>query len=147
MITKHQAATLWANGYRLVDKEGQIYQIINPAESAFSVKKEGVKKLFSIVYFDWIGFDYFILARPLSDLTKEITHEGKKFVPAKILWSIEVQEEENFDLYGTIPDYWKSCIVLAKKHPKTLDVFTQERMHEWHFNIGFPEKCIKPLKD
>lgn len=144
MINKHQAATLWANGYRLVDKEGRIYEIDCLYFKGVDIYIPGTGH--ELISFSEIGTNYFILARPLSDLTKEITHEGKKFVPAKILWSIEVQEEENFDLYGTIPDYWKSCIVLAKKHPKTLDVFTQERMHEWHFNIGLPEEAVKPLK-
>ena len=70
--------------------------------------------------------------RPMSDLTKEITHNGETFVPARVLWSVEIKEEEAFDVYGTIPEYWKSNCEIKLKHLSYGDV---QKLISWHFDV------------
>ena len=87
--------------------------------------------------------------RPLSNLTKEIEINGKIFVPAKVLWSVEAKEEEDFDVYGIIPEYWKNNM---KLNPiKYYNYRDMERLFKWHFDVfGLIEKGlaidIKTLK-
>lgn len=72
------------------------------------------------------------LLRPLSDLTKEIEHNGKKFIPAKVLWGCDADEENDFDVYGTIPEYWKLCI----KQPITdWEYGFVQKLFSWHFDV------------
>jgi hypothetical protein len=81
------------------------------------------------------------ILRPLSDLTKEIEVNGKKFVPAKIIWQISTEEEEFFDIYGGIPDYWKNNLGL--KFPNDLDYMDYKFMLKYHFDIfGLLEKKL-----
>jgi len=78
------------------------------------------------------GDDFKIKLRSLSDLTKEIEHNGEKFVPALVLWSVNIEEEKLFKLYGDIPFYWTTCLELDRKH---LDWGTIQKLLEWHFDI------------
>ncbi len=81
-----------------------------------------------------------LLLRPLSDLTKEMEQNGKKFVPAMELWSVETREEKEFEVYGTIPEYWKVAI---KQIPNGMDYWIMQRLFEWHFDVfGLIEKGL-----
>lgn len=80
------------------------------------------------------------ILHPLSDLTKEIEHNGKKFVPMDVLCSIEVSEEEDFKLYGKIPEFWKYLLETKKSY---WDYWQVEKLLEWHFDIhGLIEKGL-----
>lgn len=81
-----------------------------------------------------------IVLRPLSDLTKEIEVNGEKFVPMGALCSIEVSEEEDFKLYGKIPEVWK---YLSETKIRYWDYWQVKKLYEWHFDIhGLIEKGL-----
>lgn len=63
---------------------------------------------------DELDCDIKLILFPLESLTKEIDYAGERFVICKWLFSVEASEEEQFDLYGTIPDYWKTNIKMLK---------------------------------
>ena len=73
------------------------------------------------------------IRRPLSGLIKEIEHNGKKFVPMLLLFPQSVKEENDFEVYGTIPDYWK---VLMKINVKNWDYWQVHKLISWHFDIN-----------
>lgn len=78
------------------------------------------------------------ILRPLSDLTKEIEVNGEKFVPAEILFSVEIDEIQNFKDFGEIPEYWKDAIAVK---PRYYDYWQVEMLFEWHFDVfGLIEK-------
>lgn len=76
---------------------------------------------------------YKLLLHPLSMLTKPIEHNGEKFVPLMVLFSCSVKEEEEFDIYGTIPEYWK--IIMKTDIANDLEYRFMKRLFEWHFNV------------
>ena len=80
------------------------------------------------------------ILRPLSDLTKEIEVNGKNFVPAEILFSVENDELQDFEDFGKIPEYWQDAI---KIKPKWYDYYQVEFLFEWHFDVfGLIEKGL-----
>lgn len=81
MINKIQAATLWAYDYNLVDRKGNVFQTLEVTNTGILLSIDGISMGFC--EYEEIGTEYFILARPLSDLTKEIEHEGRTFVPVE----------------------------------------------------------------
>jgi hypothetical protein len=63
-----------------------------------------------------------IILRPLSDLTKPITHNGENFVPMEKLRETDAKSFEFYSLFGTeVPD----------RIPYNLLVL----LHEWHFDV------------
>src|SRR6202012_5180060 len=47
------------------------------------------------------------ILRPMKDVFKPFKEDGSSpFIPAKVLWSVDSDEENEFALYGTIPQYW-----------------------------------------
>jgi hypothetical protein len=66
----------------------------------------------------------------LSSLTEY--REDLGFVPMEALCSVEVQEEEDFKLYGTIPEYWK---YLLSTKIRNWDNWQVEKLYEWHFDV------------
>lgn len=83
-------------------------------------------------FYSW-NPDFKLLLRPLSDLIKPIEVNGKTFILAQVIWSVDVKEEEEFDLYGTIPDYWKNCMKLDfKNHFPYRDM---KLLFKYHFDI------------
>lgn len=76
------------------------------------------------------------ILRPLSDLTKEISdNKGRKFIPAKLLWSVSENDEDNFDTYGSLPSYWTVNIRMLKSDYRNIDYGDIEKLLEWHFDI------------
>lgn len=71
--------------------------------------------------------------RPLSDLTKKIEVNGKEFVPLQILTSITLKEEDDFEVYGIIPDYWEN--ILKLKFPYDLEYYFISELLSWHFDV------------
>lgn len=72
------------------------------------------------------------ILRPLYDLTKEIEVKGKIFIPAEYFWSIDLYDQQAFELYGTIPPYWKACLEVDIRD---LDWGVVQKLYEWHFDI------------
>lgn len=76
-------------------------------------------------------FDFKPILRNLSDLTKEIEHNGEKFVPAHLLISKDIKDSLQLSFKdGALNEVW---------HPVHLNVeFTRsdwEKLYEWHFDI------------
>ena len=82
MITKKIAGIIYGNGFMLQDKEGEIY-IIESLGNNDCFEAHNSHGLYALPWRK-AGTDYHILARPLSDLTKEIIHNGETFVPIDI---------------------------------------------------------------
>lgn len=75
------------------------------------------------------------ILRQLSDLTKEIEVDGKRFILAELLWSIEAIEEDDFKKYGEIPSYWKLSIKEIKESLYTVDYGDFKKLVEYHFDV------------
>jgi len=69
--------------------------------------------------------------RPLSDLTKEITHNGETFVPSEYL--------NRYSHIYHLPDDWDSVIFINEHNVKSVPLATIEKLYEWHFAINIPE--------
>jgi hypothetical protein len=99
-----------------------------------------------LLYQENEGFDldfesFELILRPKTDLVKEIEINGKKFVPALVLWSVSIEEEEDFEIYGKIPDYWKNNLNLEFEN----DLIYREMKYlfKWHFDVfGLIEKGL-----
>lgn len=77
--------------------------------------------------------DFKPILRPMSDLLKWIEDDrGRKIFPAQILWSIDSHEEERWNVYGVIPDYWMTC---SKVKPEDHDYITFKHFLKWHFDV------------
>lgn len=143
MITKQIAATLYGNSYMLQDKEGKICDILKVNESAFGIYKPNSKTI--ICNFSQIGTDYHILARPLSDLTKEITHKGETFVPMEFFNSKGMFIKEYFE--RIIDGKHKLFVSYANKERDALNDFESDKLREWNFAIGLPEGSWIPVTE
>jgi hypothetical protein len=99
-----------------------------------------------LLYQENEGFDldfesFELILRPKTDLVKEIEINGKKFVPAFVLWPVSIKEEEDFEIYGKIPDYWKNNLNLEFEN----DLIYREMKYlfKWHFDVfGLIEKGL-----
>lgn len=68
MITKQQAAILFAYDYKLISANGRVYAIDNMKKDHFQLDTRfGLE----ISFFKNIGTDYFILARPLEQIKED----------------------------------------------------------------------------
>jgi len=86
------------------------------------------------------GFEYVKpILRPLSDLTKEIEHNGEKFVPIDKLKHEEEQQNTMFFLfYGNIIDglrYLEDVAEYNSVNTKYLSYPLATKLIEWHFDI------------
>lgn len=80
-----------------------------------------------------VGENYKPILRPLSDLTKEIEHNGETFVPMDWLFGADVNEEEAFAIYGTIPNYWQACLKVDV--PDDWEYCKVQDILKWHFDV------------
>jgi hypothetical protein len=71
MITRTTAALLYGHGYKLVDKEGRQYGVQGAIGKLLFVYGS-MSKFDKHIKFDQIGTDFWILSRPISQLTHEI---------------------------------------------------------------------------
>lgn len=69
------------------------------------------------------GFGFKPILRPLSDLTKEIEINGKKFVPIEKLG------------YNHIIPPRTSMVSDLQKRPKLFPYWLLEQLFEWHFDV------------
>lgn len=73
------------------------------------------------------------ILRPMKDLVKPyIDDAGQSFIPAKLLWSVDADEEDKFDTYGEVPQYWKDCLKVGINSLEYRDI---TRLLEMHFDI------------
>lgn len=79
------------------------------------------------------NFEYKPILRPLSNLTKEIEHNGKKFVPMKVL-NKEVCPEPIKAVDGLIISVDSGGFIIPV-HIGRMDYVFVEKMFEWHFDI------------
>jgi hypothetical protein len=70
--------------------------------------------------------EYKLVLRPLSDLTREIEHDGEKFVPSDYWDHLINGNEINIELITMAEhhynDYW-------------LPYFVHQKLFEWHFDV------------
>jgi hypothetical protein len=166
-ITKIQASILYGYGYRLVDKEGKEYEIESIGYDCLFLGQ--IEDYPLSTEFSRVGTDYFILARPLEQLTQEINISGLIFNPSIELFTMVfkgcydenntlIKSESNCVKISTSIErlryYTKGKCFIADsivEEGETWNLpFNQEdlfqKMYEWHFDIGFPEGTVKPLK-
>jgi len=99
-----------------------------------------------LLYQENEGFDldfesFELILRPKTDLVKEIEINGKKFVPAFVLWPVSIEEEEYFEVYGKIPDFWKNNLNLEFEND--LSYREMKYLFKWHFDVfGLIEKGL-----
>ena len=133
-ITKQIAATLYGNNYELVDKDGVKWQVSKAMGKCVSAFNAGTSKT-KIIFFDRIGTDYFILARRMSDLTKNIEGIG---VPIDKLKEISTQH------------HWNNSVGYLLKNAHSVRGMFPEYIAQWldknHFLRGVDESLIKYIE-
>lgn len=72
------------------------------------------------------------ILRPMSDMLKWITINGKKFFPAEVLFSEDAINIERWETFGVIPEYWQDC---ASVSPLDHDYRVVKKLFEWHFDV------------
>ena len=96
---------------------------------------------------------YKLHLRPLADLTKFRTFNGKSQIFMECYFQISEQEETDFYNKGEIPSYWKTNIKVLKSGGfKHLEYWIIEKLFKWHFDVfGLIDKGlavdINTLKD
>lgn len=96
-------------------------------------------KLTDLFYKTGKTFDFNLLLRPLSDLTKEIEVNGEKIFPIK--WLKQNYTDHKLKLEG-------NCIILSDSYSLEQDILAApfaiiEKLYEWHFDIhGLIEKGL-----
>jgi len=158
VITKQTAALLYAYGYKLVDANGHKYLVECCLENELSIRKvEPLRAPFlTAIEFDQIGKDYFILARPMADLTKEITIDGESFVPiveiAKLAYPGKTDFEVKTDDGGYLDDGFMTTFFYedgnfnsSNKSRFANQSALFKKLSEWHFSHDLPAGSWKPL--
>lgn len=107
-------------------------------------QKENIKSYLdyhTMAYIDLSGilrdeYNERVILRPLSDLTRDFTLNGIKFNFAKDYLQVSAEEEEQFDIYGTIPDYWEVTIEQLKNGGyKHLEYWIVDKLFALHFDV------------
>jgi len=148
MITKQHASEAFGYGYR-IELNGDL---VTPYELRDNWMLARNKDGYScVIYFKDFGTDAFILCRPFSHLTKEITVEGETFVPivelAKIAYPMSkwvmrngrCEDNKNWSFtysYGA----FKKLGTLVNLVPDQTKLFT--KLKQWHFSF-FDDSVVK----
>lgn len=94
-------------------------------------------------YWDFIK-DIKPILRPLSDLTKEIEHNGEKFVPIEILNKMLFTKHSKLEYYDS--EFCNGAILFSTKIAGFNILSINEKLQkliEWHFDIfGLIEKGL-----
>ena len=83
-----------------------------------------------------------IILRPLSDLTKKIdlNKNGDEFCFMSVYFQVDGDEEDKYNIYGTIPEYWKHALKVGGRY---WDYWQTEILFEYHFDVfGLIEKGL-----
>lgn len=103
---------------------------------------------------DELAQDFDLILHPLSDLTKEIKHNGERFVPLERLYDLNGSEGEKWffewvdkkrkiicDIHVMFPQ--ESYRIWNTFHINQLSFKQAQQLHEWHFDIhGLIEKGL-----
>ncbi len=75
------------------------------------------------------------ILRPLSDLTKEIEHNGERFLPIDELWEQTLEEinSNTYDDYFFNQDLKTTWI--CKENILQLEYVVVDKLFEWHFDV------------
>lgn len=80
-----------------------------------------------------------LILRPLSDLDKDITHNGKTFNPVKELVELTKSSNALIAFYGLntvgLADYLEDVANYGNINPKYLSYPLAQKLMEWHFDI------------
>lgn len=142
-IDKITAGILFSFGFRLVDKEGSIYEIasLNSLNMELYSEELGMSG-WETVNYDQIGTDYWILKRPYSDMNKPIVYNGEEVTPVDYLnnrgiglkkYRYAVVMEKPYIL----GDYYEDFNVLSE--------CAKDILHSMHF-IDLPEGTYKEIE-
>lgn len=152
MITRELAGQLYGNAYRLVDNDGKVWvvnSVIGSSDLAIWSNTEQ-----AICPFSKIGIDYFILARPYEQLTKEIEPgvvplvEAAKISKSYVDWTFKNERVVSYDGYS----FWffDDCLnitnlrgdesYIAPKQNKILSYLMR-----LHFPINLPDGTWKEI--
>ena len=101
---------------------------------------DGIRLIREIVTANIIGFTDCStkakpILRPLSDLTKEIEHNGERFVPIDELWNqtLEQIDSNTYDDYFFNKDLKTTWI--CKENILQLEYVVVDKLFEWHFDV------------
>lgn len=73
------------------------------------------------------------ILRPMGDVLKPYKDDaGSPFIPAKLLWSVDASEEDEFDVYGKVPQYWADSLAVGINYQ---DYRTVKHLLEMHFDV------------
>jgi hypothetical protein len=127
-----------------INKNGWEYMIIGSSNIAELRGLYGDDMCLLYQENEWFDLDFEsfeLILRPKTDLVKKIEINGKKFVPALVLWSVSIEEEEYFEVYGKIPDFWKNNLNLEFEND--LSYREMKYLFKWNFDVfGLIEKGL-----
>ena len=80
-----------------------------------------------LIYNGLLLSKHLLVLRPLSDLTKEIEHNGKRFVPIDVIY--QMWYENNLGEFSKSIILQKIQLFINK-----MPYFIIKKLHEWHFD-------------
>ena len=106
-------------------------------ETTYKRKRDGCAG--DIICFDGhnniYDLEFKLHLRPLSDLTKEIEHNGEKFKPFDELSNfLYITEKDNFDTVLSAR-LWVETMILYRPDCLTLPFNVVQKLFEWHFDV------------
>lgn len=148
MITKIHAATLYSYGYSLVDNEGDVYRIEGVYDNFICIMGVVNDLPHADISYSEIGSTYKILCRPASQLTKEIEHDGKNFIPVDYF---EIGDDDSYFFefdHGNIK-LIKTLRKIAEYNVEFdfqfLPSVVVDKLKELYFNLDFPSGTTQNL--
>lgn len=109
--------------------KGIAIEINQGIETIISLSKDNISTDIDDINYD----DFNTIFHPRTDLLKPISiNGGKEFVPMLELFQCDIKEEENFYLYGEIPECWKSLLAVKFDDWAFKDI---KMLLKWHFWI------------
>lgn len=146
MITKQQAAIIYSYDYLLVDKTNSEQWVINTVErNSFECRFKGIYKR---IFWEEIGVKYFILARHIKDLNKNIPNcNGPQTCSLISFWNIAKSDTWEFKprklSLEIKTNYGYNAYNLAVGAISILPYNMFQDMCRMNFDINFPENTVK----
>ena len=123
-ITKREASILWGNGFKLKDKEGNVYDILSCGEGYIeAVIKVNSRTYRKFITLKEIGTDYHIICHSIEKLTQTIMHEGN----ARTGISLLLKRFSLLDLSECVFEVWgdfNNCFANAVHNGNVIDAIT-----------------------
>lgn len=128
-----------------VSKKGEIHNIAHVSNKTLAlVSTKGIGEVWKRK-FDRLPSYIKPILFSLDMLDKEIEINGRKFIPAEVLWSVSENDLDNFQLYGEIPAYWQE---MMRNDIKRWDFGDVQKLIQWHFNVfNLPEDQYVKVTD